>query len=66
MSTLQQIEGAIRTLSSAEFAELQNWLADYDAGHWDRQIEADDQAGRFDAMIEQAMKEMEEGHCTAI
>ena len=46
MSTLAEIQSAVAKLAPAELAKLQEWLAEYRAELWDRQIEEDFAAGR--------------------
>ena len=52
MSEVEQIESQIKKLSPEELAELGAWFAEFDAQTWDRQIEADSTAGKFDQSIE--------------
>jgi hypothetical protein len=61
MSRVEELEGQIKTLSSNEFQELRAWLAEYDAGIWDRQFNADAISGRLDALADQALKDLSEG-----
>jgi hypothetical protein len=63
MSTIRQIEQAIRGLSAQELAEFRTWFADFDAMVWDRQIEDDAATGRLDALAEEALKDLDEGRC---
>jgi hypothetical protein len=41
MSTLEEIEDAVRRLSSKELAAFRAWFAQLDSAAWDRQIEED-------------------------
>lgn len=50
MSTVQEIERAIEKLSDEDVAQLREWL-------WDRDIERDAKAGRFDFLAEEALRE---------
>ena len=52
MSTIGEIEDAVRRLSSTELAAFRAWFAEFDAARWDRQIEEDVAAGRLDALAE--------------
>lgn len=61
MSTVQEIEAAIRQLAPDEFAELRNFIADLDHEAWDAQIESDAAAGRLNALAEEALKDFREG-----
>ena len=64
MSTIQEIEQAIRTLSPQELAALREWFAAFDAELWDRQLEQDVAAGRLDRLAEEALRDFSEGRCT--
>ena len=55
MSRVEEIESQIGELSSAELAAFREWFAEFDASAWDRQFEADVQAGKFDSLAEQAL-----------
>ena len=41
MSTVEEIEDAVRRLSSEDLAVFRAWFAQLDAAAWDRQIEED-------------------------
>jgi len=64
MSTLEQIEIAVRQLSSKDLAAFRAWFAELDADAWDRQIEQDVAAGRLDALGEEALDDLRKGRCT--
>ena len=64
MSTIEQIEDAVRRLSSGELAEFRRWFAEFDGILWDRQIEEDVAAGRLDALADEALSDLREGRCT--
>jgi hypothetical protein len=66
MSTLQEVEAAVRHLSAEELAAFRAWFADYDAAAWDRQLEEDVTAGRLDELAEEALRESREGRCTGL
>ena len=53
MSTVQDIETAIRRLSHDDLASLRAWLAAYDADGWDQKIAADAQNGQLDAFYQE-------------
>ena len=59
MSTVQDIETAIRKLSHDDLAALRVWLADYNAEQWDQKIAADAQSGRLDALYQEMRREGE-------
>jgi hypothetical protein len=64
MSTVHEIEQAIRGLGSQDLAALRDWFAAYDAEVWDRQLEQDVAAGRLDWLAEEARRDHSEGRCT--
>ena len=64
MSTLEEIEDAVRRLSSEELAAFRAWLDELDAAAWDRQIKEDIGAGRLEALADEALNDLREGRCT--
>ncbi len=64
--SVQELENAIRQLPQDEFVELANWLDEYRAELWDRQIEADILAGRLNAAGKRADDDFEAGRCTPL
>lgn len=61
--SVQEIEAAVTQLSADELARFSQWFQEYAADQWDRQIEADILAGRFDAAGKRAEAEFEAGRC---
>ena len=61
MRKVEHIEQQIRELSSAEFAELRDWLLERDWAAWDAQIEADLAAGKLDKLVSQAKADFDRG-----
>ena len=61
MRKVEHIEQQIRELSSAEFAELRNWVLERDWGAWDAQIEADATAGKLDKLVSEARSDFDRG-----
>jgi len=57
MSELEQIAERVRGLSAGELREFRAWFAEFDARAWDEQIVSDSNAGRLDALAEQAVFE---------
>jgi hypothetical protein len=64
MSTIEEIEDAVRRLSPRELAAFRAWFSELDAAAWDCQIEEDIAAGRLDAVADEALKDLREGRCT--
>jgi hypothetical protein len=53
VSTIQEIEAAVRQLSPEELARFRAWFAEFDADVWDRKIEQDVAAGRLNALADE-------------
>jgi len=66
MSTVHEIEQAIRTLRPEDFAALRDWFAAFEADLWDRQIEQDVVAGRLKRFADEALRDLAEGRCTEL
>ena len=64
MSTVQEIEAAIRQLPAEELAALRAWFAEFNADAWDQQLERDVAEGRLDTLAEEALSDLREGRCT--
>jgi hypothetical protein len=64
MSTVNEIEEAIRNLPPQDLAALRDWFAAFDAELWDHQLEQDVAAGRLDRLAEEALRDLSEGRCT--
>jgi hypothetical protein len=61
MTKLEKIEQDISKLPPADVHKLADWLADYQAALWDRQIAADAEAGKLDGLAEQALADHRAG-----
>jgi hypothetical protein len=61
--SVQELESAVTRLSAEELARFHQWFEEYVADQWDRQIEADSRAGRFDAAGKRAVTDLEGGRC---
>jgi hypothetical protein len=64
MSTIHEIEQAIRALTPQDLLELRDWFANFDAEIWDQQLEQDATAGRLDRFAEEALHDLAAGRCT--
>jgi hypothetical protein len=64
MSTVHEIEQAVRRLAPQDLAAFRAWFADFDADVWDKQWEDDVAAGRLDRLAEEALRDLREGRCT--
>ncbi len=63
MSTLHEIEVAIRKLPDDDLVALRAWFAECDAAAWDRKFERDVAEGRLDALADAALRDAREGPC---
>ncbi|MGH7130042.1 MAG: hypothetical protein ACREIV_15835 [Planctomycetaceae bacterium] len=64
MTTVQEIEAAVRQLSSEERAAFRAWFAEFDAEERDRQLEVDVSSGRLDWLVDAARQDLREGRST--
>jgi hypothetical protein len=64
MSTVAEIESAIKKLKPQEIREVGDWLDELREALWDEQIEADAKAGRLDKMIAKAKAGFRAGKAT--
>jgi hypothetical protein len=64
MSTIAEIESAVRNLSRDELTAFRKWFQEFDTEAWDRQFEEDVRAGRLDALGQEALTDLREGRCT--
>lgn len=64
MSTLSEIEAAVKRLSSTELDAFREWFAEFDAAAWDRQFEKDVAAGHLEARANEALDDLAMGRCT--
>ncbi len=66
MSKIDEIKGAIITLSDAEKSELKRWFDEIDAQVFDDKIEVDAAGGRLDGMIAKARANYKAGRQTPL
>ena len=59
MPRIEKIQQAILALPEAEYKQLRQWFSELDWEKWDREIEADSDAGKLDFLIAEANKEKE-------
>ena len=58
--------GARRGKMGAGLAVLREWFMDSDAEAWDRQLEADVEAGKLEALAERALQDHRAGRSTRL
>ena len=61
MSSVAEIQEAILSLPAEEYVQLRQWFTNLDWERWDREIEADDAAGRLDSLVAEALAAKENG-----
>ena len=61
MSTLQEIEQALSSLSEQDLARFREWYAEFDAKIWDEQFERAAKSGKLDGMANQAIADFRSG-----
>ncbi len=66
MSRVELLERQVNELSEQELAEFRSWFAAFDAEAWDRQLEADVEAGKLDALAEKALRAHAAGETTKL
>ena len=66
MTKVQRLEREIEELSPSELAAFRKWFRQYDSVEWDKQIEQDAVAGKFDKLAEKALADHEAGRTKEI
>ena len=61
MSEVEELEARVRKLPSESLAQFSDWFHQFENDLWDRQIQADFSAGKFDSLIAEARKEFAQG-----
>jgi hypothetical protein len=61
MSMLDDLRAKIENLPSEEFSEIVRWLSEKDWERWDKEIEADSQAGKLDFLEREGRHEKAKG-----
>jgi hypothetical protein len=57
MGKIENIERQIEALSPEELAQFRAWFLEFDWAAWDRQLEADIQAGKLDRLVQEARRD---------
>lgn len=63
MSTIEDIERAIKSLTPDDHARLRTWFEEYDAELFDQKLERDAKAGKLDMLIAKALANADAGLC---
>jgi hypothetical protein len=59
--SVEELQSAVAGLPADELARFAKWFEEFIADAWDRQIEQDMRAGRFDAALKRADEHYERG-----
>lgn len=59
--SIEEVEQAVAAFTPEELSTFRKWFADYDMAQWDKQIEADSEAGRLDHLIGEIESDIENG-----
>jgi len=57
VSKVEEIGHEIRELSPEELVEFRAWFLEFDWDVWDRRLERDVEAGKLDALADEALRE---------
>jgi hypothetical protein len=55
MSKVERLKTEIEQLPEEEFTELVRWLSEKEWERWDKEIEADSNAGKLDFLVREAL-----------
>ena len=61
MSTVHEIENAIKSLTPQELVSFRHWYAEFDAELWDAEIERDAIDGKLDFLVDEAFADLRDG-----
>jgi hypothetical protein len=61
MSRIDELKAEIESLASEEFSEIFRWLSEKDWERWNKELEADSQAGRLDFLVREAREQKAKG-----
>jgi hypothetical protein len=63
MTTIAEIQEAVRALAAEDFQVFSSWFEQYEEERWDRQIERDQKSGPLRSLMERARADFETGKC---
>ncbi|MEI7696306.1 MAG: hypothetical protein WCI64_11775 [Chlorobium sp.] len=61
MTQVELLEQHIAELDDDSFSKLREWFLEFEQARWDKQLEADSNAGKLDFLINAALAEHEAG-----
>jgi len=66
MSTVEDIERAVSSLTPDELARFRVWFETFEASRFDEKIERDARAGKLDQLAEEALADYRQGRAREI
>ena len=63
MTAVKEIESALKDLPEERLAEFRAWYEAFDAERWDRQFEQDAEAGKLNALADEAIADFDANRC---
>ena len=66
MTTVAEIQEAVRCLPEEQFEAFSSWFEQYEERRWDRQIERDQKSGTLRSLMVKARADFEAGKCTPL
>lgn len=66
MTTVVEIQDAVRALPREQFDAFSSWFDEYEEKHWDRQIESDQKSGPLRDLMERARVDFKAGRCSRL
>jgi hypothetical protein len=61
MTTVQDIERAIRELPEEDLRQFRKWFAEFDATVWDAEFAEDASSGALESLADEALRDRDEG-----
>jgi hypothetical protein len=61
MISIEVLEKQITELDNESFSKLRDWFIEFEQSRWEKQIEADSNAGKLDFIIDAALTEHQAG-----
>jgi len=62
MTTVEEIQSAVVSLPLDKYRQFRDWFIELDWEQWDRQVQADAEAGELDFLVAEAMHEKRHGN----
>ncbi len=66
MDKVEEIEKQVKVLSPEDLAQFRAWFLEFDWEEWDRQIERDVAAGKFNALGNKVLRDHSSGRTTPL